>query len=67
VKVLPYAKTTQQGQKKAQNLGCKFQNVATNSPKHGKLSPCKLTNMEIGFDEKPQDVNNLLGKDLPNL
>jgi hypothetical protein len=23
--------------------------------------------MEIGFDEKPQDVNNLLGKELPNL
>ncbi len=41
--------------------------MTTNSPKPGNLSLGKLTNMEIGFDEKPQDANNLLGKNLPNL
>jgi len=54
---------------KAQGVNLKV--LATKSLKPNKLSNLnflgKLTNMEIGFDDKPQDVNNLLGKDLPNL
>ncbi len=71
MKVLLYTKTTQQGKKNCQSLRGKSQSFATKSPKLCKLSNLnslgKLTNMEIGFDEKPQDVNNFFGKDLPSL
>jgi hypothetical protein len=56
---------------KSQSPRGKSQSIATKSSKPNTLSNLhslgKLTNMEIGFDEKPLDVNNLLGKDLPNL
>jgi hypothetical protein len=58
VKVLWYVKTTQQGEKKkVSKPKGKSQSLATKSPKPDKLSNLnflsKLTNMEIGFDEKP--------------
>jgi hypothetical protein len=57
VKVLPYVKTTQQGKKKSQSPRGKSQTLATKLLKPSKLSNLislgKLTNMEIGFDEKP--------------